>query len=185
MHRSIFLALAFALAATRSLADESPDRLSGDDVAVLEGVVHDLCMSDDIRRVAVSDEPEVRENRPELPDALLEREYGARLEARAAETTLWPRTPLCVNVPMVSGERIEELFAQDKRIPPGRDEYQKEFGVEAYVTVSRPAYSTNASRAVVTYGYHCGELCGRGEIIELVRTVNGWRVLRTFHAPRS
>jgi hypothetical protein len=80
---------------------------------------------------------------------------------------------------LVSGARIRAFFAKDIRVPAGWEGFEEEFGGRMYATVTRPAYSADRLRAVLVFNFHSGALCGGGtDVVEMVRTVNGWRVLR-------
>lgn len=181
MRRDTVLMFAFVLATAQSMANEGAERVSGDDVAVLEGVMHDQCMTDN-RIVIVSDAPETRVSQPAHPDPLLEQEFGTRLEARAAEKSRWPPALLCKNVPVIPAARIQDYFERTRRVPDDWAGLLEEFGADGCMTVSRPAFSADRTRAVVTTRYRYGELFKTDRVIELTRTVNGWRILRAFNA---
>jgi len=181
MLRATLLALAFTFATMGSLAGANAERMSGDDFAVLKGAIHRICLRDGTQKDLVSDSPESWESQQQLPDALLEWEYASQLKARSSEKTLWPLESLCKNVSVVSGERIRAFFAKDRRIPAGWEGFEDEFGANGYVTASRPAYSADRNRALVVVGAYCGLMCGNGQVIELIRTNDGWRILRAIH----
>ena len=45
-----------------------------------------------------------------------------------------------------------------------------------FYLVSRPGFDAERRHAVITTGSSCGSLCGRGEVLLLVRGEHGWRV---------
>ncbi|HTU65891.1 MAG TPA: hypothetical protein VMF52_08075 [Steroidobacteraceae bacterium] len=170
-----------AAVAARVVADDSATRAAGEDLAVLKGAINHLCLKDDGRREIISDSPDEWGAADHLPDARLTREYGAQLSSRSAAKDSWPLASLCTNVSVIRGARIRAFFAKDRRIPPGWEGFEKEFGTRGYLTATRPVYSADRTRAIISLGSHCGELCGSGRVIELTRTTDGWRVLHTFN----
>lgn len=162
-----------------TVAEDAVPRMSGDDLAVLEAIIRDDCTDAKRRPILVADVPEEARAR-ELPDeGNLEKKYGAALRARNAERSRWPLNSLCTKVRVESKQRIQAFFARDKRIPPGWEGFESEFGARSYLSISRPAYSPDRQHALVSLGSHCGELCGSGHLIELERTSNGWRIVRS------
>lgn len=179
MLRAAILAITFATAAATSMADNESARMSGDDVGVLEGAIRDLCMAGD-PRVIVSDAPETRVHLRAHPDPMLERDFGAQLVARAAEVNRWPPSQPCGNVTIIPAARIQEYFDQTRRVPDDWLGLLKEFGADGCMTISRPAYSADRTRAAITTRYRYGELWKIDRVIELTRTVNGWRIVRSL-----
>ena len=177
MPRIAWLLAGIAGIATIVGAEDIAQRLNGDDIAVLEGVIRDDCADPKREPIMVADEPESPYPKT-LTDERLERAYGATLRSRSSERTRWPIQALCKTVRVESSARIRNFFAKDKRIPAGWEGFEAEFGAKTYLTISRPAYSVDRRRALVSLGSHCGELCGSGHLIELEKTSTGWHAVR-------
>jgi len=52
------------------------------------------------------------------------------------------------------------------------EELEKEFGIHEYYSVSYPIFSIDHQTAIISFGHHCGSLCGNGSI-EIYQKKNG------------
>jgi hypothetical protein len=148
-----------------------------DDLAVFRAVLKPDCQRSEQKISIVSDSPPAATNH-HIPSAWsLSSSLSDELTARARVAGRWPHVDICAAVQIVDGSRVEAIFRQDKRIPPGWDEFHAAFpSAVGLKRVSLPAFTADRSRAVVYVEWTCGSLCGSGIYIEFVRDKDGWKV---------
>src|SRR5690606_13345081 len=56
---------------------------------------------------------------------------------------------------------IEKIMSENKR-NSFWDEFEKQFGIHAYYSVSYPIFSLDKKTAIISFGHHRGSLCGDG-----------------------
>ncbi|KPH14588.1 hypothetical protein [Chryseobacterium sp. ERMR1:04] len=70
----------------------------------------------------------------------------------------------------------EKLLSYKKNNQSFWTEFNKLHGKVSFMFVSKPLFSINKKRAIVSYGHYCGGLCGGGERV-IVKNENGnWKI---------
>ncbi|GAB0157837.1 hypothetical protein CHRYSEOSP005_31240 [Chryseobacterium sp. Alg-005] len=56
------------------------------------------------------------------------------------------------------------------------EEFNKKHGNVSFMFVGKPLFSLDKKRVIISYGYYCGGLCGRGEKVILKKVKENWVV---------
>jgi hypothetical protein len=92
------------------------------------------------------------------------------------------RTPVPIPQDLPARTPIRLLRMATFRLPSGNLEesyakFRRDFAPAThFYLVSRPGFDAERRRAVIPTGSACGSLCGRGEVLLLVRGEHGWQV---------
>jgi hypothetical protein len=98
------------------------------------------------------------------------------LESASAFRQSSEELPLPRPTRIVTRRELREIFARG--IERGWEEFARRYPRQRnYLQFSRVVFTSGYADALVYYEYHCGGLCGGGEIVWLVPSDNGrWRV---------
>ena len=84
---------------------------------------------------------------------------------------------------VVSFDTLMKLRNKGERAWKFWERFSKKYGKHEYFSISKPLFSVDKKTAIVSYGFHCGSLCGGGstEIYRLVdekwvriKTIETW-----------
>jgi hypothetical protein len=173
----ILTAIALALVAfaplTHAAQPDDPVHLT----SILRALHADRCansIANANRRIVISDRPFVLGLNEKTRKPIVM--FGIAMLPRAPATTLWPEVELCPGWRVVKHEILEPALIDRQGRPRGRGVLESAFdGAYSYETITLPAYSADAKRAVVYFEHHC-PLCGEGVYYELTLTDAGWKV---------
>jgi hypothetical protein len=105
-----------------------------------------------------------------IPHELLRRLEVVTLVREASSALQLPR-PLY----LISNAELRAIFSSG--VNGGWIEFARRFPqAKRYSAFSKIAYTSDTSMALTYYEYHCGGLCGGGDIVLLVREGDRWRV---------
>jgi len=65
----------------------------------------------------------------------------------------------------------DKILAENKKLAYW-EELEKEFHIYEYYSISYPVFSIDQQTAIISFGHHCGSLCGNGSI-EIYQRKNG------------
>lgn len=178
LQKAFFGIVMFLLAANSHwCAAEGTLYATSNDVAALRTVLSLYCGADQGFRV-LSDVPSLprkHDNTAGWPSSL----FGIQLVGRPRKSTRWPHVHVCPAIRIVSGERIDTIFARDNHIPHDWRGFYAEFpGANGLISASLPIFSPDRRSAVVYLEWKCGPLCGSGFYIELTKKEAGWQISR-------
>lgn len=66
---------------------------------------------------------------------------------------------------------IEKTISKNQR-SEFWEEFEKEFGIHNYYSISYPVFSLDKNTAIMSFGHHCGSLCGDG-FSAIYQKING------------
>jgi hypothetical protein len=105
-----------------------------------------------------------------IPHGLVRRLEAVSLVRQPSSALRLPRP-----VYLLSKVELREIFSS--QVTAGWIEFARRFPhSKRYSAFSKIAYSSDALTALMYYEYHCGGLCGGGDIVLLVREGGRWRV---------
>ena len=174
------LNVAAAPAAAPAAVPAAAPLIAERDIAVLNAVMKTQCALRYPRRAVISNLA-AGDAGAQLPSEWRGADYyDQALKARGSASASWPLMEFCPQARIVTHESIQKVFAADKRVPPGWENFNKVFdGATVLMSFSRPVFSPDGTHAIIRQNSTCGPLCGMGTISELEKRPGGWRVVRT------
>ncbi|PKW19999.1 hypothetical protein [Flavobacterium lindanitolerans] len=81
---------------------------------------------------------------------------------------------------VISFDSLLKLRNKGERTWKFWERFSKKYGKHEYFSISKPLFSVDKKTAIVSYGFHCGSLCGEG-LTEIYRLVNEkWIRIKTI-----
>lgn len=76
---------------------------------------------------------------------------------------------------IVPVDSIQNLRGNDDSSAKFWERFEKKYKTQSYSSIDMPLFTVDKKTAIVSYGYHCGSLCGRGETA-IFQLINGkWK----------
>ena len=88
---------------------------------------------------------------------------------------------LIENKVVIPFDSLNKLYTDSEKPDKFWKRFEKKYGARKFDGISLPIFSVDYKTAIISYGYHCGSLCGSGETA-IYRKVNGqWEKLTSLN----
>jgi len=81
---------------------------------------------------------------------------------------------LLKNVRLIPNDTIESFRKRENGENTFWEKYTKKYGDEGFYSISKPLFSLDYKTVIISYGFHCGGLCGGGSTIILRKINEKW-----------
>lgn len=81
---------------------------------------------------------------------------------------------------VISFDSLNKLFKENERSEKFWERFEKKYKAKKFSAISLPIFSVDYKTVLISFGNHCGSLCGSGKTV-IYKKVNGkWKQIKTI-----